>query len=185
MEKSREALKILIKGENEAVRNYVAYSKVAMEEGFTRTAGLFDALSKAERIHIKNHLNALGEDYEPQLEPAVTGTTLENIAAAMAGENEESRHLYPGLMRSIKGECSDDYGKVARLSMLWARKVEKKHAKLLKKAYKAMKQGGEIAYKVIYLCQVCGNLELDVIKDDICDVCGHDSQFFNALKGGE
>lgn len=183
MIKSREALKILITGESNAVKTYEAFAQKAREEGYDKIAQLFSALSKAERLHIKNHLNALGEDFSPQLEEVELGDTLANIQTALLGEGEESRKLYPHLMRSIKSECKSEYGKVARLSMLWAKKAEREHEKHLKKAYKYLKRGLDFPCEVIYLCQVCGNIEIDRLKGDVCDICGHDIQFFNELKG--
>lgn len=185
MEKSKNALKILITGECNAVKTYEAYSLKAKEEGYVKIAALFAALSKAERIHIKNHLNALAEDYTVVTDEVVAGSTLDNIKSAIEGESEESRELYPRLIRSIRSECKTEYGKVARLSMMWARKVEKEHARLLKRAYKALKKGIDFQFQTIYLCQVCGNIELDNLKGDVCDICGHDIQFFSPLKGEE
>jgi len=185
MEKSREALKILIKGESEAAEMYDSFSLKAAEEGWTKIAALFKALSQAERIHIKNHLNALGEVYTVPSETADVQSTGENLARAIEGESEESRKLYPRLIRYIKSETNSEYGKVARLSMTWARKVEKEHARLLKKAYKALAKGRDLEVKNIYLCQVCGNIVLDEFGEDTCAVCGHDIQFFNQVKGVE
>lgn len=185
MKKSKEALKILIEGESKAVRNYEAYSAKAREEGYTNIASLFEALSKAERVHIKNHLHALGEEFIAEPRCDEIGTTQENLRASVLGETEEWRKLYPQLIRSIRSECSSEFGKVARLSMVWARKVEKEHARILKKALKYLKAGTDMPPGNIYLCQVCGNLVLDRLEGDVCSVCGHDNQFFSLLKGDE
>ncbi|MBB6479299.1 rubrerythrin family protein [Spirochaeta isovalerica] len=184
MEKSRDALKILIKGETEAVAMYASFALKAEIEGWYNTAALFTALSEAESIHIKNHLQSLGEDFTPDTQKTEVGSTLENLNAAIEGESEESRRLYPRLIRSIKSELSGEYGKVARLSMTWARKVEKEHARLLKKARKAIKNGRDLPVDKIYLCKVCGNIVFDD-PGEVCDVCGHDTQFFKQIKGDE
>jgi len=183
MEKSKEALKILITGESNAVKIYEASSKKAFEDGYKNIGLLFDALSKAERIHIKNHQHALEDEFTPELDDIAPGTTLENVLAAIKGESEEASKMYPQLIKKIKSECNTEYGKVARLSMLWAQKVEKEHARLLKKALKALKSGNDLVLEKIYLCQVCGNIILDDLKGKECDVCGHDTQFFNQIAG--
>ena len=183
MEKSKEALRILITGESNAVITYEKFSQIAHDDGFTNIGRLFDVLSKAERIHIKNHLHALEEDFEPELDDVVHGSTKENVMAAIKGETEESKKLYPKLIKYIKSECKSEFGKVARLSMIWAQKVEKEHARLLKVALKSLSTGNDMKIESIYLCQVCGNIVLDNLNGKECDVCGHDSQFFNIISG--
>jgi len=160
MEKSREALKILIKGESEAAEMYDSFSLKAAEEGWKNIAALFKALSQAERIHIKNHLNALGEDFTAETVEVASQSTADNLIRAIEGETEESRKLYPRLIRDIKSETKSEYGKVARLSMTWARKVEKEHARLLKKAAKALSKGRDLEVTNIYLARFAEILSL-------------------------
>lgn len=184
MDKVKKALKILIDGESSAVKMYTRYSDVAFKEGFGNISILFRSLAMAEKIHIKNHFNALGEEYTPVIDEGFkTGTTLDNIKEALDGEMEENKHLYPKLVKSIKKECKNHEGKVARLSMLWAQNVEKEHAKLLKKALKSIKKGIDFNFDEIYICQVCGNVVLDKKSEKVCDVCGHDKVFFKSVKG--
>ena len=183
MKKSKEALKILINGESNAVKTYEMFSLKAKEEGYPQIGLLFEVLSKADRIHIKNHLHALNEDFVPELNEIAIGTTGENLNAAIKSETEESRKLYPRLIKSIKSECKSEYGKIARLSMTWAQKVEKEHARLLKSALKSLQSGHDLTIRGIYLCQVCGNMVLNELSKEVCDVCGHDSQFFTLLTG--
>lgn len=183
MEKTKEALRILTTGEMNAVKTYEAFSNKAYEEGYPNVGLLFKALSKAERIHIKNHLHALEEEFSPELDDVQSASTRENLIAAIQGESEEGKKLYPKLMKYIKSECKTEYGKVARLSMQWALKVEKEHARILKKALKSIKSGNDFSSDRIFLCQVCGNLVLDESPGKGCDVCGHDVQFFNQISG--
>lgn len=183
MEKSKKALKILIEGESNAVKTYELFSKKALEEGYVNIGLLFDVLSKAERIHVKNHLHALEEDFVPDLNDVVVQSTPENLKMAIAGEIEESKKMYPRLIKSIKSEIGTEYGKVAKLSMTWALKVEKEHARLLKMALKSLIGGQDMVLKSIFLCQVCGNMIINDLTDDVCSVCGHDRQFFSEMGG--
>lgn len=184
MEKTKKALKTLIIGEREAVKKYSKFLKIANEEGFHNTALLFKALVFAEEIHIKNHLNALGEALEEEgVDDTLPGKTLDNLINSLKGEVLENKTLYPQLIKSIKSEVNTQYGKVARLSMMWAQKVENEHAKLLKKAIKAIKSGKDLQFRNIYYCQVCGNVELNWTGKDECKICGHDSIFFKSVLG--
>ncbi len=179
MEKIKEALKILITGETDAVNKYNEFSRKAFEENYNKIGLLFSTLAMAERIHIKNHLNALKEKFIPQLEDVPdVANTIDNIKTAIDNEVNESKRIYPKLIKSIKGECNSEYGKVSRLSMIWAHKAEIEHSKLLKKAYKAVKSGKDMEFENIYFCQVCGNIVLDRKSEKECTVCGHDVQFF-------
>lgn len=182
MNKVKDALRILIQGESEAVDNYYAFSIQANSDGYRNISILFNALVMAEKIHIKNHYSALGEEFlTTKKEGIKVLSTLENIKAALIGEVEENKELYPRLIKSIKTECRYEYGKVARLSMNWAKSVEKEHAKLLKLAYTSLKSGKDIEYYSISICQVCGNVVLDKKPGKECSVCGHDSIFFKSI----
>ncbi len=185
MVKSRKALKILIEGEANAVKIYEEFSVIARKENFNNVGLFFSTLAKAERIHIKNHQNALQEKYSPEVISSIEpGSTIDNIRTALSGEEEESRKLYPGLLKSIRSECRSEYGKVARLSLSWARLAEKEHANLLKKALKAVSAGKDMDVENIYFCQVCGNIVLDQLAGKECKVCGHDAKFFKKVNGG-
>jgi rubrerythrin len=181
MEKTKEALRILITGESNAVKMYEAFSKKAKDEGYSNIALLFEVLSKAERIHIKNHVNALDEKYTPELDDINIQSTEINLKTAYLNEREEGTKLYPELVKYIKKECSTEYGKVARLSMLWAQKVEREHARIIKRALKSLERGRDFPIESIYLCQVCGNIVINDLKEQGCDVCGHDHQFFKMM----
>lgn len=184
MTKIKNAFTELIQGEREAVEKYTLFSNVAKDEGFKKISLLFDALIKAEKIHIKNHLNALGEMVpEVEIININVGSTLTNIEEALKGEVKENKSLYPRLIKSIKGEDNTQYGKVAKLSMTWAGKVEKEHAKLLKLALKSVKKGIDINFENVYFCKVCGNVEINWKSEKECKVCGHDSIFFKKITG--
>ncbi len=180
MEKTKEALRILITGESNAVKQYNLFAQKAIDEGFPNTSYLFSALAGAENIHIKNHLNALKEDYEIEFtEEIFVSSTLNNLLLAIESEVKETKIFYPKLIKSIKKELNSLYGKTAKLSMNWAQKVEKEHAHLLKKAYKSLKKGFDIDITNIYICQVCGNILLNTLTNKECVICGHDVAFFD------
>ncbi len=181
MEKSKEALRVLITGESNAIKTYEIFSQKAYEDNYENIGLLFEVLAKAERIHVKNHLHALEEDFEPILDDVTIQSTMENLQSAIIAETEESKKLYPKYIKYIKSECKSEFGKVAKLSMVWAQKVEKEHAKLLTLALKALKSREDLQLKSIYLCQVCGNIVINDLTDNVCSVCGHDRQFFSSM----
>ncbi len=182
MELVKEALKELIEGECEAVLKYKLFMTRAEEEGFVNVVFLFKALIIAEEIHIKNHTNALGEDYKPEIvKEHILNSTLENIEISLKNEIEENKKLYPRLIKSIKKELKSEYGKVAKLSMTWAKLVEKEHAKFLKIALKNLKKGVDLDFHTISICQVCGNILINQVPTKECSICGHDAIFFTSI----
>lgn len=56
-----DSLKESIYGELEAREKYKLYSEKAKDENLPTVAKLFKAISFAEEIHIKNHVNALSK----------------------------------------------------------------------------------------------------------------------------
>ena len=182
MTEVKKALRTLIQGETDAVNFYMEFSKVAKQEGFQNISTLFKALAKAEEIHIKNHYNALGEEFVVKKTGVIpTQSTLKNINFALSGERKESKKLYPKLIKSIKKYLNTEFGKVAKLSMTWAKSAEKEHAKLLKMALKSLSKGCDMTYDKITVCTVCGNVIIDQTSDKECIVCGHDSIFFQSV----
>lgn len=181
-----EYLKKAINGEASAAEMYLHYSKIAKDEGYMNIARLFNALDQAERVHIKNHRQALGNTvHDPVISPHENSSTMENLKTALAGETWEFRKMYPSFIRAIKTEMKEEYAKVGRLSMLWASMVERRHARLLKAALKDIKAGRDFQISDIYVCRVCGNLESGDEPDDACPVCGHDKMFYRPVTGSK
>ena len=182
MENVKESLRTLIQGESDAVALYSQFMEKARQESFWNIATLFEALIMAEKVHIKNHYNALGEDFVPEVRTfEKSNSTKENLEIALKGEDQESRKLYPKLIKNIKKESKTEYGKVAKLSMTWAKVVEKEHAKLLRIAYKNLIKNKSFDFNTISVCQVCGNIVINKKNDSVCQVCGHDDIFFKAI----
>ena len=183
------ALKKAITGESNAKLKYQEYSKIALKEGFKNVAYLFSGLVVAEQIHIKNHTQGLRVidpqegNFKPTLEPKQGKTTKENVEDAIAGETHEFKEMYPGLIAETKGEHGEN-ADVTRLSFNWARKVEWTHQEALQLALKALIEGHDIQLEEIFICRVCGNLRLTK-SEEVCPVCGHDAEFYTAVKRPE
>lgn len=141
-------------GESQANRKYLAFAKKADEEGFHQVAKLFRAAAEAETIHAHNHLTVLKG----------IKSTEENLKAAIDGEVEEFKEMYPAFITEAKEENDD--------AALWtfnvANKVEEMHADLYEKALENLGENVELAY---YVCKFCGNT-VEKEAPDICSVCG-------------
>jgi rubrerythrin len=152
MENAKEALA----GESQANRKYLAFSEKAAEEGFRNVATLFKAASEAEAIHAKKLLKVL----------SAVSTTEKNLEAGFAGETHEYTAMYPDFVKGAEAEKRTD----ALLAFTYAMKAEEVHAGLYKKALAAVKAGQDIGREKIFLCPVCGNIEIGKVPDK-CPIC--------------
>jgi rubrerythrin len=144
-------------GESQANRKYLAFAKKAEEDGMPQVAKLFRAAAAAETIHAHAHFRVMGG----------IKSTAENLQAAIDGEGEEYKSMYPKMVAEAQAEGN----KPAEYSFKNALAVEEIHHGLYSKALEAVKAGNDLPEKKIYVCPVCGNtVEGDV--PDSCPICG-------------
>jgi len=144
-------------GESQANRKYQAFSEKAAAEGFNNVATLYKAASEAEAIHAKKLLKVLN----------AIESTQENLENSIAGETHEFTHMYPEFVKLAETEGKSD----ALLAFTHAMKAEQVHANLYKKALDMVKSGKDIGREKIFLCPVCGNIEVGKVPDK-CPICG-------------
>jgi rubrerythrin len=182
MKKSSDFLKEALNGEFNAIRRYTAYAEIAKEENYPNIARLFSALIEAEKVHLKNHGRTLGSDYTPIEENFESKSTLENLKSSLAGETAENEAMYPQFMAAIKKDKKSDMKEMAILSMTWAMKAEKVHAILLNMAITQLVNGNDLEFDKFWICTVCGNVIIQTTFTQICNICGHDAQFYKKLE---
>jgi rubrerythrin len=144
-------------GESQANRKYQAFSEKAADEGFKNIATLYKAASEAEAIHAKKLLKVLSA-----IEP-----TQKNLEKSIEGETHEFTTMYPGFVKAAEAEGKSD----AVLAFTFAMKAEQVHAGLYQKALDALKAGHDIGREKIFLCPVCGNIEIGKPPEK-CPICG-------------
>lgn len=156
MPETKDNLKEAFAGESQANQKYRAFAKKAEKEGFPNIAKLFKTTAEAERIHAEGHLAALEG----------IGSTAENLQAAIDGETYEFTEMYPPMLEQAEAE-----GHKAKRMFKYAVDAEAVHAELYKLALEAAKQGKDIDATEIYLCPVCGHIELKK-PGEKCPICG-------------
>jgi len=129
-------------GESQAHMKYMAFAAQAEAEGYPEVARLFKAISYAEQVHATNHLKELNG----------IGTTAENLATAIGGENFEVNEMYPAYhaVAHMQGE------KGALLSIHYALSAEKIHEVMYSDAKALVQDGKDLASQPVYICPVCG-----------------------------
>jgi len=153
---TEDNLKQAFAGESQANMKYRAFASKAEQEGFPNVARLFRTTAEAERLHAEGHLRALG----------ALGSTAENLKVAIQGETYEYTSMYPPMLAQAEAE-----GHRAKIMFGYAVKAEAVHAQLYKRALEAVEQGRDIAEANIYLCPVCGHIELGA-PPERCPICG-------------
>ena len=118
-----ENLKAAFAGESQANRRYLYFAKVADVEGYPDIAGNFRDTAEGETGHAHGHLDYIKTVGDPATGLPI-GDTLENLAAAVAGETHEYTEMYPGMAKTAREE---GHGDIADWCETLA-KAEKAHA---------------------------------------------------------
>ena len=144
-------------GESTAHAKYAAYAKKAKEDGYAKIALLFEAASRAEKIHAGNHESALkqlgAEVPVVNTEFEVKGTR-DNLKDAIAGESYEVATMYPNFLK----DASNEKVNIAMMSFNYAFQTEKKHKELYENALNSLDNNQVNSMPSLYqVCLVCGN----------------------------
>lgn len=154
-------------GESEANRKYKSYAEAASDEGYDHVAKLFRATSAAEEIHARRLLRVGG----------YIGSTVANLEAGRVGELYETNKMYPEYLAIAEKEGRQD----AVITFTHAMKAEAVHAALYQAALDAVKAGKDFEVKTIYLCPVCGNVEINQVPER-CPICGIPGASFKVIE---
>ena len=160
---TEENLKNAFAGESQAHIKYLAFADKAQQENWPNAARIFRANSYAEQVHATNHLRTLNG----------IGKTLDNLVAAIDGENFEVTEMYPAYIKIAQEQGE----KGAERTAQWAIAAEKIHAALYQKAKEALAMGKDVEATPIYVCSVCG-FTMESNAPDKCPVCGTPKEKF-------
>ena len=98
-----EKLTAAFAGESQANRRYLYIAKVADVEGYPDIAGNFRDTAEGETGHAHGHLDYIKTVGDPATGLPI-GDTMENLAAAVAGETHEYTEMYPGMASTARDE---------------------------------------------------------------------------------
>ena len=155
---TEDDLKAAFAGESQAHVKYMVFSEEAKNEGKPKLANVFKAIARAELVHAKNHLKALGGIKKSS----------ENISAAFNGEDYEIEEMYPVFYEVAKFQNE----KEAVRSTHYALEAEKIHRDIYKKAKELIDSGKDFDGGTVYICPVCGHTHVGAEAPDKCPVCG-------------
>lgn len=169
-------------GESQARNRYTFFAKVAKKEGYNTISEIFLETAENEKEHAKlffKHLEGGMVEITASYPAGVISTTVENLKAASAGENEEWTELYPSFAKTAEEEGFPDVANTFKM----VAKVEVEH----EKRYNALieRLEGEGFFKrsstIRWKCLNCGYIHEGSRAPDICPTCRHSQAYFEPL----
>ena len=183
--KTAENLLRAFAGESQARNRYTFYASVANKEGYKQIEAIFLDTADNEKAHAKRFYKLLLEGLKEELPtsveinaayPVAQGTTLDNLKAGAAGENEEWTKIYPAFaeVASIEG-----FPEVAAAFKLIS-KIEETHEAKYNKLAKNLAEGKVFKKdeKVQWKCRVCGHIHEGDSAPEVCPTCQHPQGYF-------
>lgn len=175
-------------GESQARNRYSMYAKTSEKEGLDQISSIFLETADNERLHAKSFYQHIVEglgNKEPVMlnvnadYPFFLGTTLENLKAAAAGENEEHTKLYPQAADIADQEGFPEialrFRKIAGVEV----EHEKRYLKLASNIEKneVFKKSSKVRWK----CRKCGYIHEGNEAPKSCPVCQHPQAYFELM----
>ena len=166
--RTEKNLGISFAGESQARMRYTYFASAAKKEGYEQIAAIFTETADQEKEHAKRMFKWLEGgmvEITASYPSGVIGTTLENLKAAAAGENEE---------------WSLDYPKFADIADEEEKGHEERYLALAKNVEegKVFKKDTE----VVWQCRNCGYLYVGTEAPETCPACLHPQAYFEVQK---
>jgi rubrerythrin len=163
-----------VEGESNAHAKYTAFAVKADADGLHGAASLFRAAGRAEQIHAANHaqvIKQLGGEAKCEIHAVEVKSTLENLKAALSGEQYEVDVMYPGFLK----EAEERKNGAAIRTFTGAMEAEKTHARLYGEAVALLVGGKRDSWigeaRDFYVCPVCGYTSETEEEHERCPVC--------------
>ena len=153
-------------GESQARNKYTYFASKAKKEGYEQIAAIFEATANNEKEHAKLWFKALGG----------IGDTMENLAAAAAGEHEEWTQMY----KEFAEVAAEEGFKDLAAQLAGVAKIEKRHEERYLKLLENLKEGQvfEKTETTIWECRNCGHIHVGTNAPEMCPVCKHPRAYF-------
>jgi rubrerythrin len=170
-------------GESQARSRYVFFASKAKKEGYEQIAGVFAETAEQEKEHAERFFKFLEGgmiEITASYPAGVIGSTLENLAAAAAGEYEEWAELYPAFADIAEEEGFKQIAVAWRMIAKVEAEHEKRYRKLLDNLEKdqVFRKEEEIEWQ----CRNCGYVHRGKTAPGKCPACEHPQAYFEPKK---
>ena len=170
-------------GESQARMRYTYFASVAKKEGYEQIAAIFTETADQEKEHAKRMFKWLEGgmvEITASYPSGVIGTTLENLKAAAAGENEEWSMDYPKFADIADEEGFPAIAKMYREIAIAEKGHEERYLALAKNV-----EEGKVFVKdeeVTWQCRNCGYIHTGKEAPKSCPACAHPQAYFEVMK---
>ncbi|MBQ3774914.1 MAG: rubrerythrin family protein [Ruminobacter sp.] len=166
-------------GESQARNRYTFYSGVAKKEGLVQISAIFEETANQEKEHAKRLFKLLEGgvvEITDSYPAGIIGTTLDNLKAAAAGENEEWTHMYPSFAATAREEGFPAIAAIFEAIAVAEKCHEERYSALYTNLMegKVFKRGD----KVVWRCRNCGYLHEGTEAPKVCPACAHPQAHF-------
>jgi rubrerythrin len=170
-------------GESQARSRYIFFASKAKKEGYEQIAGVFAETAEQEKEHAERFFKFLEGgmvEITASFPAGVIGTTIENLAAAAAGENEEWTELYPAF-----ADIAEEEG-FRQIAVAWRMiaKVEAEHERRYRKLLDNLEKGQVFRKdeEIEWQCRNCGYVHTGKTAPGKCPACEHPQAYFEPKK---
>ena len=170
-------------GESQARMRYTYFASTAKKEGYEQIAAIFTETADQEKEHAKRMFKWLEGgmvEITASYPAGVIGTTLENLKAAAAGENEEWSLDYPKFADIADEEGFPAIAKMYREIAVAEKGHEERYLAFVKNIEddKVFKKDVE----VVWQCRNCGYIYVGTEAPETCPACLHPQAYFEVKK---
>ncbi|MCL1796703.1 MAG: rubrerythrin family protein [Eggerthellaceae bacterium] len=166
--KTEQNLMHAFAGESQAHTKYEYFASQAKKDGYVQIQNIFMETSINEAEHAKLWFKALNGGAIPE--------TIDNLAAAAAGENEEWTQMYAEFAATAREEGFDDLADAFDGVGAVEKEHEERYRTLIERINngEVFKRGDVYAWK----CGNCGHIHFGTEAPDLCPVCVHGREYF-------
>ena len=169
-------------GESQARNRYTYFASQAKKDGYVEMQKAFEEIANQEKEHAKRLFKFLeggSVEITASYPAGVIGSTLDNLKAAAAGENEEYSDMYPSF-----ADVADQEGFPAIAAVMRNIAVAEKHHEARFLAFAAAIEAGTVFKSDkprVWRCQNCGYVHEGLEAPETCPACAHPREYFQAI----
>ena len=162
---------------------YTYFASAAKKEGYEQISAIFLETAEQEKEHAKRMFKWLegGKVEITASYPAgVIGTTLDNLKAAAAGENEEWTMDYPKFADVADAEGFPEIAAMYRNIAIAEKGHEERYLAFVKNI-----EAGKVFAKdeeIVWQCRNCGYIHVGKEAPEVCPACLHPQAYFEVKK---
>jgi rubrerythrin len=166
-------------GESQARNRYTYFASASMKEGYVQISKAFEETAAQEKEHAERLFKFLegGSAHVSWDFPAgKIGTTLDNLKAAAAGEDEEWEKMYPLFAKEARGEGFEEIASCMDNIAI----AEKGHSHRYK-SFAANIEDKTVFKKPVeteWRCINCGYIHKGLEAPEKCPACAHAKAYF-------